>query len=271
MNSGEISNLVQGKGKGKNIAYAEETQSENISTKRKNDENIKSTITATLQELKGLSGQALLRKILENKSYTLYDDNKYVYCQSCQKPITLHRSNDGARLKEHTDNHNASVIDNDFIDLTESVDDNEEVSQINQNQKPSEVTSKDSKKYVKVFYLVYLAIEIIVSEYNIFVKYGTFIINQKIKVQYIIFRNDDLYDELNHVGGYFKSIKCLEYYSKKWCYNCDLLAKNEAFNKRNQEYQELVAQIDCVMILCVNKELPDLIHHKYSQIPNFNK
>ncbi|CAG8450380.1 9491_t:CDS:2 [Funneliformis caledonium] len=88
---GITGNLVQGKG----------TQSENISIKRKNDENIKSTITATLQELEGLSGQALLRKILENKLYTLYDDNKHVYYQSCQKPITLRRSNDGARLKEH--------------------------------------------------------------------------------------------------------------------------------------------------------------------------
>ncbi len=66
-------------------------------------------------------------------------------------------------------------------------------------------------------------------------------------------------------------MKCFKYYSKKQCYECDLLAKNKAFNKRNQEYQELIAQIDCTMILCVNKELPDSIYHKYSQISNFNK
>src|SRR6266542_2526777 len=58
-------------------------------------------IMATLQELESLSEQVLLRKILENKSYILYDDNKYIYCQSCQKPITLHHSNDGARLKKY--------------------------------------------------------------------------------------------------------------------------------------------------------------------------
>ena len=50
-----------------------------------------------------------------------------------------------------------------------------------------------------------------------------------------------------------------------------LLAKNEVFNKRNQEYQELVIQIDYTMILCANEELPDSIHYKYSQISNFNK
>ena len=60
------------------------------------------------------------------------------------------------------DNHNTLVTNNNFIDLTELVDDDDEVSQINQNQKPSEVASKDSKKYGKVFYLVYLTIKIIV-------------------------------------------------------------------------------------------------------------
>jgi len=53
-------------------------------------------------------------------------------------------------------------MDNDFIDLTESIDDNDKVLQINQNQKPLKIISKDSKKYDKVFYLIYLAIKIIV-------------------------------------------------------------------------------------------------------------
>ena len=147
---------------------------------------------ATLQELKGLLEQALLRKILENKLYTLYDNNKHVYCQSYQKPIILYHSNDRARLKEYIitsmhikksqksrskrmystflisffdqikDNYNMLVMDNDFIDLTESIDDNDKVLQINQNQKPLKIISKDSKKYDKVFYLIYLAIKIIV-------------------------------------------------------------------------------------------------------------
>ena len=43
----------------------------------------------------------MLKKILEDKSYDLFGDNKHVYCQSCQKLITLHRFNDGTRLKEH--------------------------------------------------------------------------------------------------------------------------------------------------------------------------
>ncbi len=43
----------------------------------------------------------MLKKILEDKSYDLFGDNKHVYCQSCQKLITLHHFNDGTRLKEH--------------------------------------------------------------------------------------------------------------------------------------------------------------------------
>ncbi|CAG8686666.1 5506_t:CDS:2 [Dentiscutata heterogama] len=39
-----------------------------------------------------------------------------------------------------------------------------------------------------------------------------------------------------HAEGYFKSAKCLGYCSNKWCYECGLLSKNEAFNKRNHEY-----------------------------------
>ena len=53
---GIIGNLIQGKGKGKNIVYVEEIQSENVSTKRKNDENIKSIIMVILQKFEGLLG-----------------------------------------------------------------------------------------------------------------------------------------------------------------------------------------------------------------------
>ena len=53
---GITDNLVQKKGKGKNIAYVEETQSKNVSTKRKNDENIKSIIMVILQKFEGLLG-----------------------------------------------------------------------------------------------------------------------------------------------------------------------------------------------------------------------
>lgn len=98
---GITSNSIQGKGKGKDTTFCAVIQDDNLSTKRIRDESIESKIADILQELEGLSGQALLRRILENKSYTLYDDNKHVYCQICQKPITLHRFNDGTRLKEH--------------------------------------------------------------------------------------------------------------------------------------------------------------------------
>ena len=87
----------------------------------------------------------------------------------------------------------------------------------------------------------------------------------------MILRNDDLYDGSDQAGGYFKSMKCLGYCSKKWCYECGYLEKNEAFNKRNREYQELLAQIDCAIILNASGELTDSIRYKYNQVPNFNK
>ena len=52
----------------------------------------------------------MLKKILEDKSYDLFGDNKHVYCQSCQKLITLHRFNDGTRLKEHIITPNSQKI-----------------------------------------------------------------------------------------------------------------------------------------------------------------
>ncbi|CAG8852636.1 8953_t:CDS:1, partial [Gigaspora margarita] len=57
----------------------------------------------------------------------------------------------------------------------------------------------------------------------------------------------------------------------KWCYECGLLPKHEAFNKRNREYQELLAQIDCAIILNLKGELNSLVRSKYSQVSNFNK
>ncbi|GBC03314.1 hypothetical protein RclHR1_05060017 [Rhizophagus clarus] len=109
------------------------------------------------------------------------------------------------------------------------------------------------------------------STYAIFAKYGISILNEKSKVQYTILRNDNLYDGSEQAEGYFKSMKCRGYCSKKWCYECGLLAKNEAFNKRNREYQELLAQIDCVIMLNANGKLMDSIHCKYNQVPNFSK
>ena len=76
-------------------------QSENLLAKRTRDKCIEQKIAEILQELENLSGQVLLKKILEDKSYDLFDDSKHVYCQSCQKSITLHRIDDGTRLKEH--------------------------------------------------------------------------------------------------------------------------------------------------------------------------
>ena len=74
---------------------------ENLSAKRTRDENTEQKIVEILQNLESLTGQALLKKILEDKSYDLFGDNKHVYCQSCQKLITLHHFNDETRLKEH--------------------------------------------------------------------------------------------------------------------------------------------------------------------------
>jgi hypothetical protein len=90
---GITNNLVQGKGK--STASCAVTQSGNLLAKRTRDENMEQKIEETLQSLEGLSGIVLLKKILENKSYNLYSDNKHVYCQSCQKLITLHCFNDG--------------------------------------------------------------------------------------------------------------------------------------------------------------------------------
>ncbi|CAG8827324.1 15791_t:CDS:2, partial [Gigaspora margarita] len=93
----------------------------------------------------------------------------------------------------------------------------------------------------------------------------TLILNEKSKVQYTIFQNNDLYDKSDHTEGYFKSTKCLGYCSRKWCYKYSLLPKHEAFNKRNHEYQKLLAQIDCTIILNLKGELNSLVHSKYSQ------
>ncbi|CAG8723452.1 15105_t:CDS:2, partial [Funneliformis caledonium] len=137
---------------------------------------------------------------------------------------TNNTTNDGARLKEHiitpthigksqesrskrmcstfltsffnrTKDNNTLETDNNFIDLTESADDNDYIvliSQRNQNQKLLEMTSKDSKQYVCNGFFR--------SEYAVFAKYGTSILDQKIKVKYTILRNDDLYDGLNRAG-----------------------------------------------------------------------
>ncbi|GBB91677.1 hypothetical protein RclHR1_19030003 [Rhizophagus clarus] len=95
---GITNNFVQGKGK--STAHTV-IQSENLLAKRTRDENAEQKIAEISQNLEGLSGKILLKKILEDKSYDLFDDNKHVYCQSCQKLITLHRFSDGTRLKEH--------------------------------------------------------------------------------------------------------------------------------------------------------------------------
>jgi hypothetical protein len=153
-----------------------------LSAKRTRDESIEQKIVEILQELENLSGQALLKKILEDKSYNLFDDNKHVYCQSCQKPITLHRFNDGIRLKEHiitpthiensqkttqrveskrmrstfltsffnktNDKYNMPT-DTDIIDLTEPAEDqSSDILLINQNQKPAplKITSENSEQ-----------------------------------------------------------------------------------------------------------------------------
>ncbi|CAG8693659.1 16437_t:CDS:2, partial [Dentiscutata heterogama] len=55
-------------------------QNKSLSAKRIQNEDIKSKIAKILQQFDGLSGQSLLRKILEDKLYTLYNDNKHVYC-----------------------------------------------------------------------------------------------------------------------------------------------------------------------------------------------
>ncbi|CAG8550178.1 2019_t:CDS:2 [Dentiscutata erythropus] len=71
------------------------------SAKRTRNENAELNIAEILQQLDGLLGQSSLKKNLEDQSYTLYNNNKHIYCHSCQKPITLHCFNDGTRLKEH--------------------------------------------------------------------------------------------------------------------------------------------------------------------------
>ncbi|CAI2195533.1 2140_t:CDS:2, partial [Funneliformis geosporum] len=75
---GIANNFVQGKEKstasntGEDVALIE-----NLLVKRTRDENTKQKIVEILQNLKGLSGKVLLKKILEDKSYDLFGDNKH--------------------------------------------------------------------------------------------------------------------------------------------------------------------------------------------------
>ncbi|CAI2196414.1 11968_t:CDS:2, partial [Funneliformis geosporum] len=72
---GIANNFVQGKEK--STASNTVIQSENLLVKRTRDENTKQKIVEILQNLKGLSGKVLLKKILEDKSYDLFGDNKH--------------------------------------------------------------------------------------------------------------------------------------------------------------------------------------------------
>ncbi|CAG8692171.1 7956_t:CDS:2, partial [Funneliformis caledonium] len=75
------------------------------------------------------------------------------------------------------------------------------------------------------------------AEYAIFAKYSTLIFNEKAKVQYTIFRNDELYDRSDHA----------------------------------EEYKELLAQIDYALILNASGKLTNSIRYKYNQVSNFSK
>ena len=201
---GITSSFVQGKGKEKDTTSSYTViPNENSSAKRTHDESIEVKIADILQEFEGLSGQALLKKILEDKSYTLYNDNRHVYCQICQKPIALHRPNDGTRLKEHiiTPTHiekfqkmiqeteskrlhstfltsffnktnNNYNIQADNIDLIEPVEEPveepiEEFEQVEESQKLLEMAFKNSEKHGIKYYLFYFSSCIYLYEFNI--------------------------------------------------------------------------------------------------------
>ncbi|CAG8740193.1 38814_t:CDS:2, partial [Gigaspora margarita] len=227
-----------------NIIQENRTQHLNQnSAKRTRNENVESNIAEILQQLDGLSGQSLLKKILEDQSYTLYNDNKHVYCHSCQKPITLHRFNDGTRLKEH-------IITLMHLEKSQKVESKKMRTTFlttfysNNTPKVMDLTDKELNNFaaVTVDNSTPTVIDLTKSDkelaaiivdnnnqvskieqhvnYAIFAKYGTSILNEKSQVQYTIFRNNDLYDGSDRVEGYFKSTKCLGHCSRKWCYEC---------------------------------------------------
>ncbi|CAG8480595.1 7902_t:CDS:2 [Scutellospora calospora] len=207
-----------------------------------------------IKQFDSLSSQSLLKKILEDRSYTLYNDNKHVYCHSCQKSITLHYFNDGTRLKEHiiTSMHlenspktESKKMHTTFLTIFFSNNNNNTLTVIDLT-KPNEELNN--------------LVTVTVNDNQL-----TSSTNQVSKIKQHNSSKHIMQLLLECAEGYFKSAKCLGNCSNKWCYKYSLLSKNEVFNKRNREYQELLAQIDCAMILNIKRELTDSICCKYSQ------
>ncbi len=80
--------------------------------------------------------------------------------------------------------------------------------------------------------------------------YGTSTVNYK------ILRDDDLFDKNVKVHRYIQSNKCEEYITYKYCPQCGILVQLEPVQKRNQRYQEIVAQIDSLFTLKEGKQIP---------------
>ncbi|CAG8729295.1 4066_t:CDS:2 [Cetraspora pellucida] len=70
-----------------------------------------------------------------------------------------------------------------------------------------------------------------------------------IKDNYKILCNDDLFDKNVKAYRYIQSKQYERYTTSKYCSKCSILSQLESVQKRNQCYQELIAQIDCLFIL----------------------
>ncbi|CAG8752858.1 45671_t:CDS:2, partial [Gigaspora margarita] len=69
-------------------------------------------------------------------------------------------------------------------------------------------------------------------------------------------KDDDLFGEKVKAHGYIQSKLCEGYTMSKYCSKCSILPQVESVQKRNQHYQELIAQIDCLFILKEGQSIP---------------
>ncbi|RIB11198.1 hypothetical protein C2G38_128256 [Gigaspora rosea] len=171
-------------------------------------------------------------------------DNRHVYCHYCdtEQPIILHRIDDSYRLWQHfeTNMHKENV----------------ERGQANPSKKHRTTflhfekkqgtlnTEKYSESLKKVCYGFYS------KSFAALARYRTSMDNYK------ILRDDDLFDKDVKAHGYIQSKHCEGYTISKYCSNCGNLAQLESVHKRNQYYQELIAQIDCLLILKEGQPIP---------------
>ncbi|RIB13069.1 hypothetical protein C2G38_2041274 [Gigaspora rosea] len=186
-----------------------------------------------------------LQKFLKDSNLEKID-SRHIYCHYCDtgQPITLHRINDSYRLWQHLE--------------TSMHKENVEREQANPSKKyrttflhfekkkqketlNTEPYSEPSKKVCYGFYS---------KSFAVLARYGTSTDNYK------ILRDDDLFDGKVKAHRYIQSKQCEGYTMSKYCSKYSILPQLESVQKRNQRYQELIAQIDCLFILKEGQSIP---------------